>query len=153
MPRPAALHHIAVQTFDLANSVAWYGDFFGCTRTWSTDKFSELSRARLPGLVRITEMVGDGMRFHLFERAGCAARKPFGNEVQFQHVCLTVDSADELPEWRLRWLELYDSGRYRHALPDLPTEVVVDDEGMHSFYCFDVNGLEFEFSSMPGGAR
>lgn len=152
-PPTAALHHIAVQTADLANSVAWYRDFLGCTRTWSTDKFSELSRSRLPGLVRITEMVGKGIRFHLFERAGCRAREPFANDVGFQHVCLVVDSADDLLEWRARWLELHASGRYRYAVHDAPTKVVVDDEGMHSFYCFDVNGLEFEFSSMPGGTR
>lgn len=152
MPRPAALHHIAVQTFDLENSPDWYRNFLGCAHTWSTNKFSELFRARLTGLVRIAEVVGNGTRFHLFERTGCTITKRFADDAQFQHVHLTVDSADELLEWRLRWRELYDSLRCRYALPDQPTEVVVDDD-MHTFYCFDVNGLEFEFSSMPGDTR
>jgi hypothetical protein len=46
-------------------------------------------------------MQGAGPAAQIYNSA--AARKPF------------ADSADELPEWQ--WLELYDSRRYRYALP------------------------------------
>jgi len=146
------LHHIAVQTSDLTNCSAWYRDFLGCAPTWSTDRFSELTTRRLPGVGRITEMYANGLRFHLFERAGGAHPGPADNRVQFQHVCLEVGSAAELRAWRARWLELAASGRYAFARPDPATEIVVDDDGVESFYCLDVNGLEFEFTYAPGGA-
>lgn len=71
------------------------------------------------------------------------------DEVQFQHLCVAVDSADELSVWRDKWLTLHHSGRYRFLVGTRPTEIVVDDEGVRSFYCLDVNGLEFEFTHVP----
>lgn len=56
----------------------------------------------------------------------------------------------ELVELRERWIELYRSGRYSFALTEQPTEIVVDADGLHSFYTYDVNGLEFEFTYVPG---
>jgi hypothetical protein len=32
------------------------------------------------------------------------------------------------------------------------TDIVVDADGGASFYALDVNGLEFEFTCLPGGA-
>jgi catechol 2,3-dioxygenase-like lactoylglutathione lyase family enzyme len=140
------LHHVGIQTVDLDNSIAWYRDFFGCRPTWTAAEFSAVTRDRLPGIVRLTEVVAGDLRLHLFERAG---RGPEDGQVQFQHLCVAVDSATELTRWRERWLELFESGRYTFARPGAPTEIVVDDRDVRSFYCFDVNGLEFEFTHIP----
>ncbi|GIJ29221.1 hypothetical protein Vqi01_43830 [Micromonospora qiuiae] len=146
----SGLHHVGVETPDLANSLAWYQDFFGCRPTWTADTFSELTRRRLPGVLRLTEVVVGDLRLHLFQRTdpGVGARD---GAPRFQHLCVAVDSPDELERWRLRWAELFDSGRYRYVDPDPPTEIVVDDRGVASFYCLDVNGLEYEFTYLPEG--
>ncbi len=94
-------------------------------------------------------LVGD-VRFHLFDRDGCG-KPPPAEARQFQHLCMAVDSPDGLREMRRRWIELRDSGRYRFAVPDGPTDVVTDADGVQSFYAYDVNGLEFEFTYVPGG--
>ncbi|GAB1516585.1 VOC family protein [Actinophytocola sp. KF-1] len=145
------LHHVGVQTFDLANSVAWYRDFFGCETNWSTDRFSALTRSRLPGVTRLTEVDFAGVRLHLFERRG-TERAEATDQVRFQHLCVRVAEAAELPWWRDRWWELYRSGRYRFLTDAPPTEIVVDAAGISSFYCLDVNGLEFEFTHVPEAA-
>jgi catechol 2,3-dioxygenase-like lactoylglutathione lyase family enzyme len=144
------VHHIAVQTADLANSVAWYRDFLGCRETWSLERFSDETRRRLPGIRRLTEVVSDGFRLHLFERDGLAAA-PIDGGPSVQHLCLSTASAEELRRWRRRWLDLFASGRYRFALPDRPTRIDTDDRGVQSFYALDVNGLELEFTYVPGG--
>ncbi|OSP45246.1 dioxygenase [Streptomyces sp. 13-12-16] len=146
------LHHIAVQTTDLDNCTAWYRDFLGCRRTWATDRFSDLTVSRLPGIVRMAELVHGDTRFHLFERAASGEGRPHPHETQFQHVCMAVDSPDALRRWRGHWSELARSGRYEFSLPDPPTDVVMDDDGVESFYCLDVNGLEFEFTHVPATA-
>lgn len=145
------LHHVGVQTNDLANSLAWYRDFFGGGVSWSLDIFSDLTRSRLPGIERLVELVVGDLRIHLFQRPGRQAPAPGHSLTQFQHVCLATGSAAELREWRERWLALYAGGRYRFALSDGPTEVVTDADGTQSFYAFDVNGLEFEFTYLPEG--
>jgi catechol 2,3-dioxygenase-like lactoylglutathione lyase family enzyme len=147
------LHHVAVQTSDLANCVDWYVDFFGGRATWSTEDFSDLTRGRLTDICEMTEVAVGGMQFHLFERDGADEGQPHANRAQFQHVCLEAGSAAELREWRERWLALHDSGKYRFSRPDGPTDVVVDDQGTESFYFFDVNGLEFELTYLPGSSR
>jgi hypothetical protein len=68
-------------------------------------------------------------------------------------VCVQVATPQELVERRRRWIELYESGRYTFARPELPTEIVVDDDGVRSLYLFDVNGLEYELSYIPDGPR
>jgi catechol 2,3-dioxygenase-like lactoylglutathione lyase family enzyme len=145
VPAPR-FHHVGVQTNDLDNAVLWYQDFFGCRPSWSMNTFSELTRRRLPGIVRLTEMIMGDIRIHLFERPGRGACDPGSSQVQFQHVCLAAGSGDEVLFWRLRWLELFTSGRYTFAFDDQPTEIVTDADGTQSFYALDVNGLEFEFS-------
>lgn len=146
------LHHIGVETSDLTNSLAWYRDFFGCRVTWSAQEFSELTRSRLPGVSTITEMVGGDLRFHLFERDRSSPAANDDARVQFQHVCVAVESSQELRRRRATWLELFGSGAYAFLCPEPPTEIVVDDRGVESFYCLDVNGLEFEFTYVPEGA-
>lgn len=146
-------HHVGVQTTDLANSVRWYQDFFGASRSWSLTTFSDLTRSRLPGIVSLTEVVLGDVRIHLFERPGQEAPMPGTSVVQFQHVCLSVDSRDELREWHERWTQLHRSGRYHFRFAEPATDIVEDDDGTRSFYALDVNGLEFEFTNVPNGVR
>lgn len=149
------IHHIGVQTADLDNCVSWYQEFFGCRVRWSTDRFSPLTRSRLPGISRLTEVAIPGTRFHLFERQDGdeRAHEPPGGPAQFQHVCLATGSAPELGTWRRRWIDLFESGRYTFRRQEYPTELVTDEQGNASFYCFDVNGLEFELTHLSAGER
>ncbi|MDJ0344771.1 VOC family protein [Streptomyces sp. H10-C2] len=149
VPRPR-FHHVGVQTNDLENSVRWYGDFLGCRRAWSLDKFSELTHSRLPGIRELTEMVLGDVRFHLLGRAGRKS-EPTESAVQFQHFCFSVSAPEDLVLLRRRWTELYESGRYTFAIDEQPTDIVTDDDGVQSFYTYDVNGLEFEFTFVPDG--
>jgi catechol 2,3-dioxygenase-like lactoylglutathione lyase family enzyme len=147
------MHHIGIQTDDLANCTAWYRDFLGARPTWTLDEFSDLTLSRLPGMERLTELAVGDLRFHLFAREQVEPQLPGGSLRQFQHVCLATDSPEDLRAWRGRWLELQGSGAYRFARPDPPTEVVTDADGVQSFYTYDVNGLEFEFTFTPEGPR
>ncbi|MEU3711049.1 VOC family protein [Streptomyces catenulae] len=149
----AQLHHIGVQTFDLDNSLAWYRDFLGFRPTWTAETFSDLTVSRLPGVTRITEIVTERVRIHLIERAGRERRRGPEDRVQFQHICLAVDSPAQLRDRLERWQELYACGAYTFLRPDPPTGIVTDAEGVQSFYCFDVNGLEIEFTYVPGSTR
>jgi catechol 2,3-dioxygenase-like lactoylglutathione lyase family enzyme len=142
-------HHVGVQTNDLGNSVRWYTEFLGCEQAWSLDRFSELTRSRLPGIRTLTEMVVGEVRIHLFERPGRVA-DPAESAVQFQHFCFRVQDPEALATTRRRWIDLYESGRFTFALDEQPTEIVVDDDGVQSFYAYEVNGLEFEFTYLPG---
>jgi hypothetical protein len=132
------------------NSVRWYQDFLGCEPAWTLDRFSELTRSRLPGIRALTEMVVGNVRVHLFERPGRVS-DPAQSAIQFQHFCYCVNAAEDLLTIRRRWIELYESGRYTFALDEQPTDIVVDDDGIQSFYAYDVNGLEFEFTYVPSG--
>ncbi|SCF02221.1 hypothetical protein GA0074695_2919 [Micromonospora viridifaciens] len=146
-------HHVGVQTDDLGNCLNWYLDFFEAERTWQLDRFSELTLSRLPGIAELTEVKVGSIRFHLFDRNAHDRQQPPASGYQFQHVCLAVDTAEELHELRRRWLDLYGSGKYAFARPDQPSEIVTDDDGIQSLYLLDVNGLEFEFTYVPGSAR
>jgi catechol 2,3-dioxygenase-like lactoylglutathione lyase family enzyme len=146
-PRPQ-FHHVGVQTNNLENSVRWYADFLGCQQAWTLDRFSELTLSRLPGIRALTEMVLGDVRVHLFERPG-RVPEPTESALQFQHFCFCVSAAEELVRLRQRWIELYESGRYTFALDEQPTDIVVDADGVQSFYTYDVNGLEFEFTFVP----
>jgi catechol 2,3-dioxygenase-like lactoylglutathione lyase family enzyme len=146
-PRPR-FHHVGVQTTDLDNSVRWYREFLGCEQAWSLDRFSELTLSRLPGIRALTEMVLGDVRVHLFERPGRGS-EPAESAVQFQHFCFRVSAAEDLVRLRRRWTDLYASGRYTFALDEQPTAIVTDDDGVQSFYTYDVNGLEFEFTYLP----
>lgn len=148
-------HHVGVQTADLDNCVAWYRDFFGSRQAWTLTEFSDLTLSRLPGITRLTEMVIGHVRIHLMERAPAAPGQetptPSGLGAGFQHVCMRVESSEELVGWRRHWVELFDSRRYVFALHDPPTDIVRDADGVESFYAFDVNGLEYEFTYIPDG--
>lgn len=144
-------HHVGVQTNDLENSLSWYEAFLGCRRSWTLDHFSDLTRSRLPGIRTLTEIVVGEVRLHLFERPG-RAPDPAESAVQFQHLCLHVATAEDLARLRQRWIELFRSGRYSYASGAQPTDVVADSDGIQSFYTYDVNGLELEFTYVPHGA-
>jgi catechol 2,3-dioxygenase-like lactoylglutathione lyase family enzyme len=150
-PVPAPkFHHIGVQTNDLANSTAWYKAFFGAHEKWSLETFSELTSRRLPGIRRLVETaIGDGVRVHLFEREGRAAPGPNESVTQFQHVCMAVGDPEHLITLRERWIALFESGQFAYAVAEEATPVVADADGVHSFYAYDVNGLEFEFTYVP----
>lgn len=149
---PGPMHHIGVQTADFDNSVAWYRDFFGCKVNWTMEGgFSPLSHRRLPGISRLTELAVGDLRFHLFVRAGDEPAPSPADTNQFQHLCIPVASPTELRRWRAHWLALFHSGRYPFVRPEPASEIDVDAAGMQSFYAYDVNGLEFEFSYFPEG--
>lgn len=93
-------------------------------------------------------MVGD-LRLHVFERQGRPS-DPLVSAVNFQHVCLSVASPEDLSAMRGRWLDLRRSGRFTFAVNEPPTEIVIDADGVQSFYAFDVDGLELELSYAPG---
>lgn len=151
-PLTGAIDHIGVQTPDLANSLAWYQDFLGCTVSWEMNGgFSALSRRRLPGLSRLVEVAVADIRLHLFTRDSGPGAPPAAEANQFQHVCLRVTTAEELRRWRRHWFSLYESGRYTFTRPEPASEIDTDAEGAQSFYAYDVNGLEYEFSHLPGG--
>ena len=67
-------------------------------------------------------------------------------------MCLVVNSAEELRAWRSHWIAVHESGRYGFTRDEPPTPIVTDADGTLSFYCFDVNGLEFEFTYTPGAS-
>ncbi|HEX8346569.1 MAG TPA: VOC family protein [Actinoplanes sp.] len=147
------VHHVGVQTSDLENSVRWYTEFFGARRNWELDRFSELTLRRLPGIGRLAEVATDTLRVHLFDRTDHSHELPRPLAYQFQHVCLEVDRPEDLQTARNRWIDLYESGRFTFARPDQPTDIVVDSDGVSSFYLFDPNGLEYEFTHVPEGPR
>ncbi|HEV7649797.1 MAG TPA: VOC family protein [Actinophytocola sp.] len=144
------VHHVGVQTADLPGSIDWYQSFFGCTVSWTLTRFSALSQRRLPGLTELVELAGGDLRFHLFVRDTPREEPISATARQFQHLCLAVPSPESLRSWRDRWFDLYDSGRYSFVQAEPATEIDVDSDGMQSFYCLDINGLEFEFSYFPG---
>ena len=144
-----SLHHIAIQTNDLDNCLAWYQDFLGFSRSWSLTSFSELTRRRLPGVQRLVEVRLGDIRLHVFDRDGVQGRPRPEETPCFQHVCFVVDEPAELTRLRARWVELRGSGRYGFARHDPPTEIVEEPDGTRTFYAFDVNGLELEFSCHP----
>jgi|GEM_PF-2383687 len=145
-----AFHHIGIQTNDLCNATAWYEAFLGCRGSWSLTTFSDLTRSRLPGIRELREVVVGDVRIHLFERAGRPAGSPDESVTGFQHLCLSAGSPRDLVELRQHWITLYQSGKYSFALTDQPTEIVTDSDGVQSFYTYDVNGLELEFTYVPG---
>jgi catechol 2,3-dioxygenase-like lactoylglutathione lyase family enzyme len=146
------LHHIAVETADLDNCVSWYTAFFGGSTAWNLDTFSELTRSRLPGITRLTEVKAVGLRFHVFSR-DLSYRTPAPDMLQFQHVCLAVNSRQALEEWHKRWQQLYASGDFVFARNERATEIVIDEDQVSSFYACDVNGLEFEFTHVAAEGR
>jgi len=116
---------------------------------WTLDRFSELTLRRLPGIRALTEVAIGDVRIHLFDRAG-REFDPAESSVGFQHFCFGVSAPEDLDVIRRRWIELYESGNYTFALDEQPTGIVTDDDGVQSFYAYDVNGLEFEFTFVPG---
>ncbi len=148
-PVRRAFHHIGIQTDDLANAASWYEAFFECVPSWTLTQFSELTQSRLPGTRELRELTAGDLRFHLFERPGDTAPHPTQSIGGFQHFCLSTTDPADLVELRERWMTLFESGDYAFALPDQPTDIVVDGDGVHSLYVYDVNGVEFEFTYVP----
>lgn len=148
-PRARTFHHVGVQVGDLEASIAWYTKFFGAEISWTLKDFSPLSLTRLPGMTQLVELVSGPLRFHLFERDGVDGALPAVTAVQFQHLCIDVESPLDLIRWRRRWFTATPGAGTNLAAELLPTEIVVDDVGVESFYCLDPDGLEFEFTYIP----
>lgn len=143
------VHHIGVQTADIDATLEWYTEFFQRgTTNWTLDRFSELTRSRLPGISRLVEFQIDNVRFHFYDREHIDqdARVP---GPMFQHCGLAVPSADALPRYRQRWFEVARSGRFTAPLWSDPSEVVFDQDGVGSLYVEDINGLEIELTYIP----
>lgn len=117
------------------------------------DTFSDLTRERLPGVTRIAELALGEVRIHLLGCPGTPPARPGVEINHYQHLGFAVATPEHLRWWRERWLELFASASYRFARPEPPTRIVTDPDGGQSFYCHDVNGLELEFTYLPGGAR
>ncbi|MFI9586843.1 VOC family protein [Streptomyces sp. NPDC052236] len=149
-PSGLTLHHIAVQTGDLAASIDWYQAFFGAEIAWTLDTYSDLSMERLPGLSGLAELTAGGLRFHVFTRGAEHGRQPSADTNQFQHICIEVRTSEELRAWQARWHSVRQSGAYTFVRDEPATDVVVDSDGVESFYAFDINGVEFEFTCLPG---
>lgn len=147
VPARLRFHHVAVQTDDLAASIGWYEDFFGAEVSWTLEEFSEFSKERLPGLSRVVELTAGELRFHLFTR-GAHQGAPPPDTNQFQHVCVEVPTPKELREWHSRWCSVHNSGTYAFTLDVPATDIVVDSDGVQSFYAYDINGVEFEFTCL-----
>lgn len=153
-PLIGAIDHVGIQTTDLENAVSWYQEFLGGTVSWDMNSgFSDLSRRRLPGLARVVEVAVGDIRLHLFTRDTGVHGPPDSEVNQFQHLCIRVDTPEQLRLWRCRWLELYESGRYTFVRDEPATEIDIDGQGMQSFYAYDVNGLEIEFTYLPDTAE
>jgi len=147
------MHHVGVQTADLDNCLRWYVAFFDGKQVWELDHFSPLTRSRLPGIQRLTEVAAGSVRFHLFDRSSHSGAHADANGFIFQHVCLAVDVPEALRRFRERWYELRRSGEYTFVSAEEPTEIVIDADGMQSLYLHDVNGLEYEIAYVPSEAR
>lgn len=153
-PLVGAIDHVGIQTMDLENAVSWYQEFLGCRISWQMDGgFSDLSLRRLPGLAHLVEVAVGEIRLHLFTRERGTDGPPAGEVNQFQHLCIRVDTPEQLRLWRGRWLELHESGRYSFVRAEPASEIDVDGQGMQSFYAYDVNGLELEFTYQPDTAE
>lgn len=148
VPARLRFHHVAVQTDDLAASIGWYEDFFGAEVSWTLEDFSEFSKERLPGLSRVVELTVGELRFHLFTRGAAHQGAPPPGTNQFQHVCVEVPTPNELRAWHSRWRSVHNSGTYAFTLDVPATDIVVDSDGVQSFYAYDINGVEFEFTCL-----
>ena len=71
----------------------------------------------------------------------------------FQHICLELDTLQELSKHRSSWFELFGSGKFSFVRHEVPTEIEWDGAHSASFYLFDVNGVEYELSWTNGGVR
>ncbi|MFG2884435.1 VOC family protein [Streptomyces sp. NPDC048297] len=153
-PAPvAAIHHVALVTHDAQNLSAWYRDLLGFEHRWTLTAFSELTRRRLPGIQKIEELRLGDFRIHLLEVPSAGPSTPVVHTANYQHLCLVLRSPEELRELRDRWEEKSRGGRYSFRTdPDL-TDIVVDSDGVHSFYAFDPDGLEWEFTCIPAGSE
>lgn len=150
-PAPVRLriHHVAVQTDDLPSSISWYEDFFGAEVSFTLSEFSELGMQRLPGLSELAELRAGELRIHLFTR-GPLHGAPSPDTNHFHHLCIQVPNAEDLHAWRDRWCAIHDSGRYTFTKDVPATDIAADDDGALSFYVYDTNGVQFEFTCLAG---
>ncbi|GAB3930580.1 hypothetical protein GCM10029976_032790 [Kribbella albertanoniae] len=143
------LHHVAIQTHRLDDTVAWYVAFLGGEQTWTLTEFSDLTRERLPGISRLTEVRIGNQHLHLFERTDLDPRDPAARVEGVQHLCFQVRDAEHLETLRVRWLELADADRFAGRTANPPTAIVEDSDGIRCFYADDPDGTELELVWIP----
>ena len=141
-----AFHHVAAVTRDADVSSAWYQHTFALRPIWTLRSFSPLTKARLPGLTRIDELAVPGLRIHLMEVPGTSVAPDLASFALFQHTCVAVDSRDELRALQERAATAKGSAA-------APTEIVVDNDGVESFYAKDPDALEWEVTWVPAGVQ
>ncbi len=139
------LDHIAIQTDDYDNTVSWYKEFFSCREAWDRtwEQLPAGIQKRMPLCTRLVELKVDEVRFHVFDiKEGYAL--PSERALQYQHFGIVVDTVERLHDLREKWIQLYDSGRFRFKTTDQPTDFIPSPGDMQCFYARDPNGLEFE---------
>lgn len=145
-------NHVAIQTDDVDSTIMWYREFIGATVEWSLDRFSPLTRERLPGIRKLVEIKVGDVRFHVFDREQHDRTGPGTLNYQFQHVGILVDGPEQLVELRERYIAVRERTDLTWHRDEAPSDIVTDDDGMQSLYVLDPNGLELEFIHLPGGA-
>lgn len=146
------MHHVALVTPDADNLGAWYHDLLGMQHAWTLSDLSDLTIRRLPGIRRIDEWKLGTFRIHLLEVPAAEPASTTVRMANYQHVCLCLESIESLTALQQRWLSLAHSKRFRFLVRAEASEVVVDLDGVHSFYAFDPDGREWEFTVVPAEA-
>jgi len=140
--------HIAIQARDHANTVAWYGEFFGCVENWHKTKEQLQNPDRMPTCNQLCELQTGAMKFHIFDIAVDYVSQPT-NALGIAHFCLEVSSMEKLEASRERWISLFRSGKYHFETAEEPTSLITSSDGMVGFYARDPNGIEFEILFQP----
>ncbi|MEH2004550.1 VOC family protein [Nostoc sp.] len=140
--------HLAIQTDDIENTVRWYKDFFHCEENWKLTEFSDLTLQRLPSITKLVELQTGNFKIHIFDINSDNCVVP-ATAVQYQHFCIEISEINQLEELKTCWLNLYESGLYKFKRHEKATDIVTDKDGISSFYCYDINGLEFEVMYKP----
>lgn len=141
------LHHFAIQVPELDNTTKWYCDFFQMEHQWTLDKLNHVTLSRLPGIRAVSELGNSNMRVHLLHMPGTAPAQR-EKRIEFQHICMQLNTAEDVQTMHAKWISFYNSGKYGFQHDWQPTEII-DEDGAKTFYCFDVHGNEFELTYIP----
>ena len=150
-PRAPEMHHVAIQTSDVAGTIHWYETYLGAESKWTLGSFSETTTNRLPGITCLTELKVGNLRVHVFDRGQLELSPPAPDNHQFQHLGLTVEHPEQLHYLRERWFQVRDAGTYQWQRYGEPSPIATDPDGAASLYVLDPNGLEIEFVFLPQG--
>ncbi|WP_421336867.1 VOC family protein [Aeromonas veronii] len=133
------IDHVGIQLKNLEGAIDWYKYIFNCQVEWELSSFSELTRSRLPGIVKLVELSADSVKLHLFERE---VNDGGNSSSQFQHVAIELASKHCIESIRERVKSCGVDNSYKSL-----SEIVVDNGGVASCYFQDPEGNEFELVS------